>query len=293
MKCAVCDIGSNTVRVTVYDVNGKSFGLLFSEKETAGLAGYVTMGKLNADGMARAADAVGRFYRMLDCVGVDVRFCFATASLREVSNTDEAVAYIKDKTGVTVDVISGEEEARLGCTGVLREYPVQSGYVFDIGGGSTEVCRVACGVPAEVSSFPAGSYVLYREHVSRLLPRKDELAAISAAAVSAVSEVTVGGSGGDVYFTGGTARAFFRVAGTYLGKKGVPLTPDEVETVAEALARRDAPARRLIVRECPDRVHTLIPSSRILLALTRRYCTGLVHVSRYGVREGYLCTKRL
>ena len=136
MKFAIVDLGSNTIRLSVYNTLPEGgFDLLFSEKEMAGLVSYVHGGVLSPEGIQRACGAIRDFQALLRQFDLDAPHVFATASLRNIRNTEEAVEQIRAATGVGVDVISGELEARLGYYGARTATDLQDGAMFDIGGG--------------------------------------------------------------------------------------------------------------------------------------------------------------
>ena len=146
MKFAIVDLGSNTIRLSVYNTLPEGgFDLLFSEKEMAGLVSYVHGGVLSPEGIQRACGAIRDFQALLRQFDLDAPHVFATASLRNIRNTEEAVEQIRAATGVGVDVISGELEARLGYYGARTATDLQDGAMFDIGGGSAEVLEVRAG----------------------------------------------------------------------------------------------------------------------------------------------------
>lgn len=121
------------------------FERLFSEKEMAGLVNYISDGVLSEAGIRRACVALTNFRSLLHQFGMEQMHVFATASLRNIRNTEEAVAMIRDLTGIDVDVISGDEEAQLGYYGAMRTLEMRDGAMFDIGGGSTEIVEVRDG----------------------------------------------------------------------------------------------------------------------------------------------------
>ena len=157
MKFAIVDLGSNTIRLSVYNTLPEGgFDLLFSEKEMAGLVSYVHGGVLSPEGIQRACGAIRDFQALLRQFDLDAPHVFATASLRNIRNTEEAVEQIRAATGVGVDVISGELEARLGYYGARTATDLQDGAMFDIGGGSAEVLEVRAGahrIPGAVQSL--------------------------------------------------------------------------------------------------------------------------------------------
>ena len=139
MKYALIDMGSNSIRLTVYDLDKSSFKVLFKEKIMAGLAGYVEHGRLTQDGIDCACHSLREFQTTLDLLHKEHLAVFATASLRNVSNTSQAVEQIRRETGVEVEVLSGEAEAECGFYGAVCDIEMADGLFADIGGASTEL----------------------------------------------------------------------------------------------------------------------------------------------------------
>lgn len=121
MKQAIIDIGSNSIRLTLYETQQQSFKILFREKIMAGLAGYVEDGRLSAEGIECACAGLLTFRGILQTLQIDSVRVFATASLRNISNTQQALSVIRAATGYAVEVISGEDEALYGYTGAMQE----------------------------------------------------------------------------------------------------------------------------------------------------------------------------
>ena len=99
MKQAVIDIGSNSIRLTLYETEGQSFRILFREKFMAGLAGYVEEGKLSNEGIECACEGLLNFRSILQTLEIDHISVFATASLRNIFNTKQALSVIRANTG--------------------------------------------------------------------------------------------------------------------------------------------------------------------------------------------------
>ena len=118
---AIIDIGSNTIRLNVYQVEEDgAIHSIFQSKETAGLAGYVREdGSMSREGLDRAADALLRFRSILDALHIENRAVFATASLRNITNSEEAVFQLQERTGLMIRLLSGREEAILDYVGLL------------------------------------------------------------------------------------------------------------------------------------------------------------------------------
>ena len=297
MKIAIVDLGSNTIRLSVYHIlPDGGFELLFSEKEMAGLVSYVHKGTLSPEGIQRACGAIQDFQALLRQFDLEAPHVFATASLRNIRNTEEAVEWIREATGVVVDVISGELEAKLGYYGTHLPTPLRDGAVFDIGGGSTEILEVRGGEIRKAQSLPIGSLALFNTCVDGLWPKKKELKKIRTAVASALKEAWLPEQRVEkVCGVGGTARAVLKIANAWYEKPAGnrSLTPAEVRRLTRLLLERDHQARKLILRSCPDRVHTILPGMMLMNTLTEKLCCGELYISPYGVREGYLCHKLL
>ena len=297
MKIAIVDLGSNTIRLSVYHTlpDGR-FELLFSEKEMAGLVSYVRGGRLSPEGIQRACTGIRDFQGLLRQFDMGAPHVFATASLRNIRNTEEAVAQIREATGVEVDVISGELEAKLGYYGTRLATNLRDGAVFDIGGGSTEILEVRGGEIRKAQSLPIGSLALFNTCVDGLWPKKKELKKIRTAVASALKEAWLPEQRVEkVCGVGGTARAVLKIANAWYEKPAGnrSLTPAEVRRLTRLLLERDHQARKLILRSCPDRVHTILPGLMLMNTLTDKLCRKELYISPYGVREGYLCHKLL
>lgn len=292
---AVVDLGSNTIRISVYE--GKTDGtvhLLFSEKEMAGLAGYVENGSMSIPGMERAAEALYNFQHLTEMLHVDEIYVFATASLRNINNTLEAVDYLEAKTGLRIDVISGVEEARLGYLGALSDTNLVSGMLFDIGGGSTELVQFADGAIQTAQSLEIGSLNLFRRHVSGIWPKKQEQEQIRAEIQTALEQTRLPAEPFPCLCgVGGTARAVLKLARLRYGFPAAQrsITMEQLSELSELIAGRGRRARDMILRACPDRVHTIIPGTLLMESLCLRLGCEKVKISHYGVREGYLCQK--
>lgn len=137
---AIIDIGSNSIRLVVYDGRTRTPVALFNEKVVCALGqGLGQSGRLNPEGAREAVDVLGRFVRLARAMAVDVLDILATAAVRDALDGPDFVAAVERRCGVPVSVLSGEEEARLAAMGVLCSAPQADGTVADLGGGSLEL----------------------------------------------------------------------------------------------------------------------------------------------------------
>jgi exopolyphosphatase/guanosine-5'-triphosphate,3'-diphosphate pyrophosphatase len=154
---AVIDIGSNSVRLVVYEGNVRAPMPMFNEKVLCGLAkGLRQSGKLSEKGVARARGAIRRFVQLAESMDVVDMRVFGTAALREASDGDQFAAAVAAETGHQISILSGGEEGRYSALGIVSGRPRASGLMGDLGGGSLELVEINAGVPGHAASFPLG-----------------------------------------------------------------------------------------------------------------------------------------
>lgn len=295
MKQAIIDIGSNSIRLTLYETEGQSFKILFREKIMAGLAGYVEDGKLSAEGIECACAGLLTFCAILQTLAIDRISVFATASLRNISNTEQALSVIHAATGYSVEVISGEDEALFGYAGAMQELHLTGGAFLDIGGASTEIVTFEDGKPVDFASFPIGSLSLYRRCVKKILPGDGSLKRLRQE-ISNTIDVSEGALEPRVLVgVGGTARAALKLAQHYykMSEDCRSMTAEQLDGLCAFLCSGKKEARDLILRLEAERIHTLIPGVLILQHVFHLFKAQQLVVSKYGVREGYLCQRIL
>lgn len=272
------------------------YELLVTKKEMAGLANYISGGIMSQAGIQRACRALTNFRALLEQMGIGEMHVFATASLRNIQNTEEAAAEILAQTGVAVEVISGDLEAELGYYGALKSWKKRDGAMFDIGGGSTELVEVREGRIRRAQSLPIGSLNLFNRCVSKIWPKPSELEAMEELVEEALSRAKLPSTKARwVCGVGGTARAMLKIAGLWYGRPDSQrcLIPREVHQLTKLLQRQDKQARQLILNACPDRLHTILPGALLLDAVCGALCGEELYISKFGVREGYLYHKLL
>lgn len=137
---AAIDIGTNSTRLLVAEYAGGRLNRIETGRITTRLGKGMDGGKLLPETMLAAADAVGLFYQKAINLGAGAVAAAATSAVRDASNKSEFLELVKERTGLTVRVLSGEEEAALSYRGVLSGLRIEPGptLVIDVGGGSTE-----------------------------------------------------------------------------------------------------------------------------------------------------------
>lgn len=201
---AIVDIGSNSVRLVIYENRTRNAATLQNEKAICGIGrDMVSTGRLNSDGCTAALEALARFRMIADGLVVEQREAVATAAARDAINGAEFIARAERAWGKPIRVLAGEDEARIAAEGVVAGIPDASGLVADLGGGSLDMVTVKAGKTGQAWTLPFGPLRLMDQAKSD--PDKargivdKELKAISGLSASAL------------YAVGGIWRSFARV----------------------------------------------------------------------------------
>lgn len=295
MTYGVIDVGSNTIRLCIYELENNQIRPLFNNKTTAGLVGYVTDGELSRKGIKKACDVLSEYKEMAAQAQIKDLFVFATASLRNISNTDEALQTIHEETQLNVDVLSGYEEATLDFRGAAGTLNLDEGLMVDIGGGSTELVVYRKENVQDAASLRLGSLSLYNDYVSKLFPKKSEEGAIREKVLSELKKIKFlrEQQFSNLVGIGGTIRAVKKLNNDLFGlpRQNDEIPAKKVPILLEEFQDEEKHTLKKLLRVSPDRIHTLIPGMLILDTICRHFCCERIIVSSYGVREGYLYKK--
>jgi exopolyphosphatase / guanosine-5'-triphosphate,3'-diphosphate pyrophosphatase len=154
---AILDIGSNSVRLVVYESQSRAPATVHNEKAICSIGrDMVTTGRLNADGMKMALETLARFKILADGLQVTIRDAAATAAARDAENGQDFIRKAEAAWGAPIRVLSGQEEARLAAEGVLAGIPDADGLAADLGGGSLDMVSVKNGRMSEAHTLPFG-----------------------------------------------------------------------------------------------------------------------------------------
>ena len=286
-KRAIIDIGSNTVRMVVYGGSSRAPQILANEKVTARLGrGLSESRRMNDDSVALALAGLARFAVILRDLDIGDVETVATAAVRDAENGPDFVKEV-EKLGLTVRLISGEEEARYSALGVIGAFPGARGVVADLGGGSLELIDIADNEPGEGSTLPLGSLRL-----AALRDSGDEKFS------SRVSKILKNGGwkqakADTLYLVGGTWRTMAILA---MRQQGHPLSDPHGIAIDAAtamkLARRTAKtpseALRAIPRVSTMRSQILPDAAALLICLLKSLAPDRLVFSAWGLREGLL-----
>ncbi|MGE0666583.1 MAG: Ppx/GppA family phosphatase [Sphingomonadales bacterium] len=211
-RIAVIDVGSNTVRLVAFDLQGRIPQLIFNEKAFCGLGkALATTGRLDPESMELAVDTIHRYVTLTDQMRVSHLDIVATAAVREAANRDEFAARVETVTGGRRPrIISGAEEARYAALGVIAAIPEADGLVGDLGGGSLELVGIRNGAVERGESTPLGTLRLMDAHGGNVAAATKAIDA----ALSGLDWLKEFGRR-DFYAVGGTWRAIARLHMAY------------------------------------------------------------------------------
>ena len=306
VRLAAIDIGSNSIKLIVVEASSSdSFAVLAREKESVRL-GHETLRKqrLAPEAIERAAETIKRFRSIAEARGAERLVAVATASVREAHNSAQFIKEIDRQTGVSVEILSGIEEARL--IGVASSQGCAAAGVcllnIDIGGGSTEISIMRDGVPAELFSLKLGAVGLTERFISNDPPKPKELRSLREeirAALERPSRELDGmrwqqatGTSGTILSIGEAIRVHSsRERGQ--GEEGAQPVATEIalsqlEVFNERAAHMTTLERRGMHGISSQRADIVIAGGQILEGAMRSLSVNLLRTCDYALREGVI-----
>jgi exopolyphosphatase/guanosine-5'-triphosphate,3'-diphosphate pyrophosphatase len=288
---AVIDIGSNSIRLVVYESLSRSPTPLFQEKAMCGLGRYLnSTGRLNRETIPQALAAIARYRKLADNCGVRTRDLhpFATAAVRWADDGAEFLALAEAACGTQIQVIDNRGEAELAATGILAGFTQPEGIAGDLGGGSLELIKIAGNTFKETVSLPLGGLAL----LDRTGGEKPLAVPIIQEALAPLGWLK-SAKGLPFYAVGGTWRALAKL---HMRQTNYPLTAvhgysldgRKAQQAAARFANSSPGALRRMEGMSSGREETLPFGALVLNALVRLMQPADVVFSAFGVREGTL-----
>jgi exopolyphosphatase/guanosine-5'-triphosphate,3'-diphosphate pyrophosphatase len=295
-RIAVVDLGSNSLRLVVFEQLGGALFPLLNEKVMCALGrGITSTGRLNADGVTLALVNLRRFVALTRALGVKHLAVLATAAVRDAIDGRSFAAEVERQCRVPVKILQGAEEARLSAAGVLAGIPDADGLVADLGGGSVELIRAGAEMPSsggEVGQIGQG--VTLPLGPLRLAELGDSVKAIFEAAERAFvpAKTLLTEPVKNLYLVGGASRAIARL---HMEHTHYPLHivhqytigRREAEGFFDIIGRQSRKSLERITTIARKRLE-LVPSAALIL---RKVITTAapqrVVFSAFGLREGY------
>ncbi|PCJ09410.1 MAG: exopolyphosphatase [Rhodobacteraceae bacterium] len=287
-RVGVVDVGSNSVRLVVFDGAARSPAYFYNEKIMCALgAGLSETGVLNPKGRIRALSALRRFQHLALGMGLPPLSVVATAAVRDASDGPDFCAQVKREIGMKIWVIDGREEARLSAQGVLLGWPGSYGLVCDIGGSSMELAEIQEGRvgkrvtsslgPLKLRELPGGRRGR-RAHIKQVMTDLKE---------------QMGSQKDRLFLVGGSWRAIARID---MVRRGYPLkvlheyrmTAQSVRDTLKYIENNDLEKLRLASGFSTARMSLIPYAVDVLAQLVRSFKPKDIAISSYGIREGLL-----
>lgn len=292
MYTGIVDIGSNTIRLIIYNIDkAKNIEKIFSYKETAGLAGYVEKGLLNPNGIAILNRTLTQIKKITDDLSIPKVWYFATASLRNIDNSDAVLKIIRDELEIDIDIISNEDEGYLSYYAMKSllndKLNSENGIIADIGGGSSEIVIFKGNRIIENTSLPIGSLNLHSKFVKGIMPDKKEIKAIKDEINAHLSKIDNNDTFSELIGVGGT----FRLIPELLANDNKVFTAHQLENLIDCGKTDRNDLAKLILKTKPERIHTALPGMMIAKEIMKKWNVSKVLTDRVSVRDGYLLKK--
>ncbi len=292
LRVGAMDVGSNALRLLVADVGpgGRLEEVVVQDRAPVRLGHEVFLtGRMTADSMAAAVEALGRFREAAAAAGVELLRAVATSAVREAANGREFLDRVRTEAGVELETISGAEEARLVHLAVASRIPLEGArwILADLGGGSVEVSMVDARGILWSESHTIGS-VRLMEELAQAGAEPGRYARLLEEYVAALRLPGAAGARRAAGFiaTGGNMEVLARLAGPV--RPGVPATVPlaRLRAVIESLARLSYRQRvtELGLRE--DRADVILPAAVIYERLCRLAGREEILVPFVGLKEG-------
>jgi len=287
-RVGVVDVGSNSVRLVVFDGAARSPAYFFNEKIMCALGdGLAETGRLNPAGRIRALSAIRRFQRLGEGMGTGPLTAVATAAVRDAEDGQEFRNLVEQETGLKLHVIDGREEARLSAQGVLLGWPGAYGLVCDIGGASMELAEINGGKVGRCVSSRLGPLQLRgikggkkgrKVHIQKVLTDL---------------HAQMGDQHNRLFLVGGSWRAIAKID---MDRLGYPLhvlheyrmSRKAVSATVKYFAENDTEELRARCGISSTRMALVPTALEVLKEVVKTFRPHDIAVSSYGIREGML-----
>jgi exopolyphosphatase/guanosine-5'-triphosphate,3'-diphosphate pyrophosphatase len=299
MRLGVLDIGSNTVHLLVVDAHPGAHPLpAYSHKVSLRLAEFLEDGRIAAAGAAALAESIQAALLVAEDQGVQDVIAFATSAIREADNGEQVLADIRALTGAPLQVLSGQDEARLTFLAVRRWFGWSSGHllVVDIGGGSLEIAAGLDEVPDAALSLPLGAGRLTREHLPGDPPSPEAVRALRRLVRIEIGaelrDIVKTGTPDRVVGTSKTLRSLARVAGAAPSSDGQyaarELRTADLPALVDRLAGLSVARRRELPGVSPERAGQLLAGALVADAAMDLLGVERLEICPWALREGVI-----
>lgn len=295
---AAIDIGSNSVRLKIARLHGGRLKEMHEDREVTRLGeGVFSGGLLSPEAMSETVRVLRRFHRATQECGTDSIRVVATAALRDARNSRAFQEWVRIRTGWTVEIISGLEEARLIHLGIVSRgrLGARSVLLVDLGGGSCELTLSRDGRIRDTVSLSVGAVRLTGEFLKHDPPRKAELKQLEgfvARGIGRIQDRIRSARVGTVIATSGTAAALVSIASHFARPKqrrhGNSVTREMLRAIVKQITRMTLDQRQKVPGIGPRRAEIICAGAVVYAELLERCHLAGFHYSPLGLRDGIL-----
>ena len=295
MRLGIIDIGSNTIKITVFKTEGEKLEEISSKTLHAKLSSHICSGKLSEKGVSVLISSVNTLKRVARNFGCKKKntFAFATACIRGASNQSYILDRLNKTAKIDVKLLSGDEEAELCFLGAISsESCPKSGVLADLGGGSCEFIVFKNHLSESKVSLNVGALAMYKKFTSEKYISFDELEDLSKylkSEFSSRAQDIALPSCGEFIVTGGTARAAASLLEKLAGKDALVLPKKIPLSAAKDLCEKVTSGELISVAEVTvkDRTQTLVPGLYVLINAAEKLSADHFTVVSGGARNGF------
>ena len=228
----------------------------------------------------------------MNLLNVARRYFFATASLRNISNTYEIIDFIKEKVGVDIHILDDETEAQLSFNSVKSTgLSSDDGILIDVGGGSSEIIVFENKTPVDKGSLPVGSLSCYEDYVGIMFPNKKESKNIEKRVIKEIEDLGLVKTHKKYLFgVGGTVRNLKKllVHLNFINEKKDAFPVYLLDEVLDELKYNNKEDFNKILKVKAERIHTLVPGIIIIKTIAKYFHVEKICVCKNSIREGVL-----
>jgi exopolyphosphatase / guanosine-5'-triphosphate,3'-diphosphate pyrophosphatase len=300
MRLGVLDIGSNTGHLLVVDAHDGAAPLpAYSYKEPLRLAEHLDgEGAVSRAGVDALTDFTNQALQVAEDKGCEEMLAFATSAVRDSENSGDVLDHVGQRTGVSLQVLSGEDEARLTFLAVRRWFGWSSGrlVVFDIGGGSLEIAAGADEAPDVACSLPLGAARLAARWFSDGPPDPDGMRRlrrqIRADIAKQAGSLLRPGRPNHAVATSKTFRSLARICGAAPSAEGVlverVLRGEDLATWLPKLIKMKRDALADLPGVSPSRTHQIVPGALVAEGVLDIFDLAELEICPWALREGVI-----
>ena len=289
----IVDFGTNIIKLYIYDVHNNEITNNISLEESSVINSYTQNNKLTPEGIEKLTSILENYDGVMQSNGVTKKYVYATSSLRKIDNPDEVVDAVKNRLGIDINILSGDEEAEFGFKAVKEfDLTVNNGLFIDLGGGSCEIIYFVNKNPSTVESIPLGSTSMYNEYVNGTFPNETERLNIQNRTINELKKIGIENTNpiDDLFGTGGTVYTMYlmMISLGFINEDETVIPFSMVGDLLDNIKDDTEENRQKIIDVMPSRINTLIPGIIMVKTIMEYFNVKNLHYCKGQIGDGVL-----